>query len=103
MTNAKYNFEDVKHFLKEQYNLDWNGIIYDTNNHITRAVNEKDIKGDYNLFSEFVSVIKNNKEIKVVIQAADIYFNVISEENSHNPKTELWLEYLSKKENTQLI
>ena len=103
MSKAKYDFQDVKNFLKEHYGLIWNGQIHDLNNHITREANEEDIKGDYNIFSGFATITHNNEKIKVVIQVADVYFTVISEKNPHDEKTKEWLELLASKENTQTI
>lgn len=103
MNKAKYNFEDVKLFLKQHYGLDWNGEIYDTNNRVKRQAEETDIKGDYNLFSAFVPVLKGNVKLNVIIEVADIYFGVISEDEQLGPKTELWLKCLASKESTQTV
>ena len=101
---AKYDFIDVKHFLKEHYGLDWRSFkINDVNNHKIRKVRNSDIKGDFNLLGVFAIVYENNIEKIVHLQVADMLFIVSTEENPHQEKTKEWLELMANKENTQTI
>ena len=99
MEERKYDFYDVKQFLKEQYDIDWKGFnIYDIDK--IRKVKLSDIKGEHNYLRVGIPVLKNNHKDSVVVEVTNYLFNVISSNNPRNDKSQIWQAVINDKEHS---
>ena len=97
MEERKYDFYDVKEFLKEQYGLEWKGFnIYDFDK--IRKVRLSDIKGEYHFLSIYIPTQKNGHKEYVVVEVTNKMFKIITQNNPCNDKSKQWQELLADKE-----
>ena len=98
MEQRKYDFYDVKQFLKDQYNIDWKGFrIFDIDK--IRKVRLSDIKGEKNYLRIVVLVNENEAEDMIFVEVTNNSFRVVSN-NINNNKSKLWKEFINSKEHT---
>ena len=98
MEQRKYDFYDVKQFLKDQYNIDWKGFrIFDIDK--IRKVRLSDIKGENNYLRIVVPVNENEAEDMIFVEVTNNSFRVVSN-NINNNKSKLWKEFINSKEHT---
>ena len=98
MEQRKYDFYDVKQFLKDQYNIDWKGFrIFDIDK--IRKVRLSDIKGENNYLRIVVLVNENEAEDMIFVEVTNNSFRVVSN-NINNNKSKLWKELINSKEHT---
>jgi hypothetical protein len=98
MEQRKYDFYDVKQFLKDQYNIDWKGFrIFDIDK--IRKVRLSDIKGENNYLRIVVPVNENEAEDMIFVEVTNNSFRVVSN-NINNNKSKLWKELINSKEHT---
>ena len=98
MEQRKYDFYDVKQFLKDQYNIEWKGFrIFDIDK--IRKVRLSDIKGENNYLRIVVPVNENEAEDMIFVEVTNNSFRVVSN-NINNNKSKLWKELINSKEHT---
>ena len=96
MEERKYDFYDVKQFLKDQYNIDWKGFrIFDMDK--IRKVRLSDVKGENSYLRIIVPVNDNGIEDMVFVEVTNNTFRVVND-NIHDNKSKLWEELVNSKE-----
>ena len=99
MEDRKYDFYDVKQFLKDQYDYEWKNFnIYDFDK--IRKVRLSDIKGEYHFLSIYIPVYKQGIKDNVIVEVTNDMFKVITQTNPRNERSQLWQEVLNAKDHS---
>lgn len=99
MEERKYDFYDVKHFLKDEYGLDWKNFkMHDFYN--TRKVRLSDIKGEYHFLNIYIPVMKDGREENVILKVTNKMFMVLTQDDVCHDKSQTWQDLLNSKEHS---